>query len=177
MEMMGTISQLGYIVKDLDAALNFWVKVLGVGPWAVVKDLSPTNFNYRGKPGELVMDCAVANSGDLQIELIQSKSKSPNFYTECLEKGMTGIHHVSFWQDPAHFDDAYNHLVSNGFKLAQSGEVGGPDGKFAYLDNENYPGVIIEISKLGGPKAIMYRVLADVCRYWDGEDPIRYFEI
>lgn len=174
---MGTISQLGYIVKDLNAALDFWVKVLGVGPWAVVKSLKPTNVIYRGNPGELEMNCAVANSGDLQIELIQPISTTPNFYQECFDKGMNGIHHVSFWQDPAHFDEVYNYLQGKGFQLAMSGEIGGPDGKFAYLDNEKYPGVIVEISKLGGPKAIMYKVLADVCRYWDGEDPIRYFEI
>ena len=176
-EMMGKINQLGYIVKDIGGALDFWVNVLGVGPWAAVKDMKPDNYIYRGEPGELVMDVAVANSGELQIELIQVKSTSPNFYQEGFDKGMNGIHHVSFWQDPAHFDEVYNFLLSKGFHLAQSGEVGGPDGKFAYFDHEKYPGYIIEISKLGGPKAIMYRVLEDVCRYWDGEDPVRYFEI
>jgi hypothetical protein len=40
----GEVRQLGYVVRDIDAAMRHWVDVLGVGPWFYVDRLPVTNF-------------------------------------------------------------------------------------------------------------------------------------
>ena len=32
-KFLGPIRQLGYVVPDIEAAMEYWSNVLGVGPW------------------------------------------------------------------------------------------------------------------------------------------------
>ena len=45
----GAIRQIGYIVTDLDQAMQSWLGI-GVGPWFVIRGL-PMQALYRGRPG------------------------------------------------------------------------------------------------------------------------------
>ncbi|MBV9512835.1 MAG: VOC family protein [Mycobacteriaceae bacterium] len=49
----GRVRQIGYVVKDFDAALASWLAA-GVGPWFVLRGL-PMSANYRGEPCEVTM--------------------------------------------------------------------------------------------------------------------------
>ena len=44
---------------------------MGVGPWFYIDRVKTDYFRHRGKDSGLEMSVALANSGDLQIELIQ----------------------------------------------------------------------------------------------------------
>jgi hypothetical protein len=61
--------QIGCVVNDLDRAVHGWLE-LGVGPWFVMRDL-PMRALYRGKPCETTLSVAWANSGEMQIGVIQ----------------------------------------------------------------------------------------------------------
>jgi hypothetical protein len=71
----GPIRQIGYVVTDLDKALAGWVE-LGVGPWFVMRGL-PQHVTYRGEPCEITLSLALANSGDMQFEVIQQQDDTP----------------------------------------------------------------------------------------------------
>ena len=43
------------------------------------------------------MSVALANSGDLQIELIQQRNDAPSMYKEFLDSGREGLQHMSYW--------------------------------------------------------------------------------
>ena len=65
----GPVRQIGYVVTDLDQAMTGWLE-LGVGPWFVMRGLA-LQADYRGEPCETTLSLAFANSGEMQIELIQ----------------------------------------------------------------------------------------------------------
>ena len=48
----GAVRQVGYVVKDIEKAMNEWAK-LGVGPWFYKEDVGSTEFTYYGKPSRL----------------------------------------------------------------------------------------------------------------------------
>jgi len=170
---IGKVNQIGYVVRDINKALDFWVNVLGVGPW-YVRHPAVEHYVYRGVPGELNSTIALANSGDMQIELIQDDSDGPTFYKEFLSTGREGIHHVSFWQEEEQFDSTAQRLVQAGFYLVHSGDIGGQSGRFAYYIHDAQPGIVIEISSVSGAKGERFQRIAQAAKQWDGSDPIRH---
>ena len=56
------IIQMSYVVKDIHAALDHWVNVMGVGPWFLFEKIQLDFFQYRGEDSPLEMSVAMANS-------------------------------------------------------------------------------------------------------------------
>jgi hypothetical protein len=69
--IFGAVCQNGYVVRDIRAAMDHWVNVMGVGPWYYIDCVKTDYFRHRGRDSSIEMSVALANSGDLQIELIQ----------------------------------------------------------------------------------------------------------
>ena len=68
----GHAMQSAWVVDDLDAAVDAWLKV-GIGPFFFV-EYTPElfeNSTYRGSPSPISMKIALAQAGDMQIELIE----------------------------------------------------------------------------------------------------------
>ena len=59
----------------------------------------------------------LAQSGSQQIELIEP-SDNPSIYTEFIDAGKEGIHHICYW---ANIDDARTHFTSMGMKKPNMG--------------------------------------------------------
>ena len=59
--------------------------------------LTETGSVYRGEPTEPVVSIAFANSGDLQVELIEQEDDAPSIYREFLDAGREGFHHLAWW--------------------------------------------------------------------------------
>ncbi|HEY5845938.1 MAG TPA: zinc-binding dehydrogenase [Microlunatus sp.] len=96
--MWGSISQIGYVVRDIEASMRNFT-ACGIGPWFYLKGVRPSDFTYRGEPSDMAMDVAVANSGDIQIELITPVNDAPSMYRDFLEAGHEGVQHVAYWTD------------------------------------------------------------------------------
>ena len=76
--LFGPLRQMGYVVPDVEAAMRHWVEVCGVGPWFYAERLPLTAFTYGGKRyDDILLSIGLANSGDMQIELIQQRSDHP----------------------------------------------------------------------------------------------------
>lgn len=41
----------------------------------------------------------MANSGDMQIGLIEQRCQTPSMYLDFLDNGVEGLQHISFWLD------------------------------------------------------------------------------
>ena len=63
----------------------------------VLPHLKQSGSVYRGRPTEPVASIAFANSGELQIELIEQEDDSPSIYREFLDAGHDGFHHLAWW--------------------------------------------------------------------------------
>jgi catechol 2,3-dioxygenase-like lactoylglutathione lyase family enzyme len=169
----GPIRQNGYVVRDLGAAVSHWTEVIGVGPFFVI-DRQPINgLRHRGEPSEAAISVALAQSGGIQIELIQVLDDAPSAFQDFLRSGHEGLHHIAFWTE--HFDRAMRAARDRGLAVLQEGcsGSGAPDERFVYFDAENHPGTVIELSETCGAKGELFRAVAAAADRWDGSDPVR----
>jgi methylmalonyl-CoA/ethylmalonyl-CoA epimerase len=93
--------QVSYIVREMDAAQEWFKRVLGVRHFGTFETfLGPDyNFKMRGKkhPG-IAIKVAMARvgaRGEYELELIEPE-KSDNVYNEFLEQHGPGLHHVAY---------------------------------------------------------------------------------
>jgi hypothetical protein len=166
----GKIAQIGYVVEDIHASMDAWVRH-GVGPWFYIDNVVTDYFRYHGSDSDMKMSVAIANSGDIQIELIQPRNDAPSVYKDFLESGRQGAQHIAYWS--TNFQELYDTALTAGYTVAQEGSIGGEQGRFAYLDTEFDQGTMIEISDISGPKGQMFAYVRDVAADWDGTEPVR----
>ena len=168
----GEIRQAGYVVPDIEAAMDHWSRVLGVGPWFYNPKVPIVNYRYRGQSHQPHNSVALANSGSLQMELIQTRNDVPSMYRDFQRAGPSGLQHVAYWTE--NYDADLARLLAQGFEPVMSGEVG-ERGRFIYFDTETHPGTVIELSEVAGPKGKMFRMIREASEGWDGRDPVRPF--
>jgi hypothetical protein len=168
--LLGPIRQNGYVVRDIHAALDHWVHAVGVGPWFLFEKVDLDWFRHRGESSSPELSIALANSGDLQLELIQQHDDSPSLYREFLDAGHEGLQHVAFWSHS--YQALYDEMRSRGYALGHEGQIGGEQGRFAYFDSPSHPGSVIEISDTSGPKGRFFDAVRKAAASWDGREPI-----
>ena len=93
--LFGPMRQVGIVVRDIEKAMRHWVEVCGVGPWFYAEQLPLDEFRYKGRPYDLKVSIALANSGDVQLELIQQRNDVPSLYRDFLAAGHEGMQHRS----------------------------------------------------------------------------------
>lgn len=169
--IFGKVCQNGYVVRDIEAALKHWTEVLGVGPFYYIEHVKMDWFTYRGEPSNAEVSIALANTGDLQIELIQQRNDAPSMYRDFLEAGREGLQHMSYWTRDYQAD--FERFLSLGYQVGQEGQIGGPQGRFAYFETETHPGTIIEVSDISGSKGVFFEKIRNEAAKWDGERPVR----
>ena len=54
-----TVRQLAYVVRDMDAALKYWIEVLKVGPFFMLEHARLENQKFFGKPAETDVSIAL----------------------------------------------------------------------------------------------------------------------
>ncbi len=168
----GGVRQNGYVVRDIEAAMRHWSDVVGVGPWFFVERAPIREFRYRGAPSQVELAIALANSGDLQIELIEARNDAPSMYRDFLQAGNEGLQHVAYWTES--FADDKARLLAAGYRIGHEGLIG-DYGPFVYFDTGAHPGAVVELSDVGGSKARLFAHIAAAAAGWDGRDPVRPF--
>jgi catechol 2,3-dioxygenase-like lactoylglutathione lyase family enzyme len=168
--ILGEIRQNGYVVRDIEAALRHWTEILGVGPFFYLETAPIEDFRYRGEPSPLQVSIALANSGPLQIELIQPRNDAPSMYRDFLATGSEGLQHVAYWTE--RMDADLERLERAGFSIGQSGRIGA-DGRFVYYETAAHPGTVVELSEVGGAKGRFFAHVREAAQTWDGSEPIR----
>ncbi len=170
--LFGPVRQLGYVVHDIEKEMRHWSTVLGVGPWFYTPRVPTQNFRHRGRPSPIHLSVALANSGPLQIELVQQRNDAPSMYKEFLDAGRTGLQHIAYWTET--FDEDMARITAAGLKVAMGGEVGAR-GRYVYFDTESHPGTVVELSEVAGPKGRLFELIHQASIGWDGRDPVRPF--
>lgn len=169
---LGEIRQLGYVVTDIDKSMKYWAGTMGVGPWFYNPRVPLDDYRYEGKTYEVRNSVALANSGFVQVELIQTRNDVPSMYRDFMQAGHIGLQHVAYWTQQ--FDADLDLMEAQGFRVKMSGTVGA-NGRFVYFDKEMHPGTVIELSEVVGPKGRMFDMIREASKSWDGSDPVRPF--
>jgi catechol 2,3-dioxygenase-like lactoylglutathione lyase family enzyme len=88
------IRQYAWFVDDIDEACYKWNKMLGAGPFFVVRHHIGEGFLYRGKHIEADVSYAFGQAGPAHIQFIAQHDDTPSIYRDMYKKGENGFHHV-----------------------------------------------------------------------------------
>ena len=167
----GPARQNGIVVRDLDDALEYWTTRLGVGPFFRMNDLQNEFFFDREiQAPSPPMSVALANWGDLQIELICPHGDNASTWHQFLAERGGGIHHVSVWAED--YDGTVSKALNNGLALEARGKVIG-GARYAYFTTDAPDRPLLEIAELTPDVAGLFTMIRDASIDWDGSDPIR----
>ena len=171
--IFGEIRQVCYLVPDIETAMAYWSTTLGVGPWYYNPKVPIENYTYRGERHTPHNSVALANSGGLQLELLQTRKDVPSMYRDFQRAGHTGVQHFAYWTET--FDADLARAEAAGFRVCMGGEVG-RNGRFVYFETDPaQPGTVVELSEVAGPKGRLFTLIREASIGWDGSDPVRPF--
>lgn len=162
----GPVRQIGYVVTDLDAAIADALAV-GIGPWFTVRDMPQDDVTYRGEPCRPVLSLAFANSGDMQVEIIQQVGGTPSIYTEFIDAGGDGFNQLAWWVDD--FTEMAARADAAGWTEVYGGDAGGA--RFAYYETAGALATIVEVMEMTGSTKWMADTVRAAAEAWDPNDP------
>ena len=143
------IVQICMVVQDINRSMRKYWEIFNVGPWDVYT-FSPhtlSEFKMRGKSVEdFEYKLALANFGDIQLELIQPVRNVPIYEDFLREKGES-IHHIKEIVDEKDIEARVEEFKQRGIEVTVSGKFG--QDIFLYLDIEPTLGMIYEIGNCG----------------------------
>lgn len=166
---LGTIFQIAYCPRDLDAAIRFWTETMGVGPFFRRGPLSFSGALYRGQPTDLSFTLAIAYWGDTQIELTQAHNDAPSIYRDWYDAGSEGVHHICIAVDDVRAARAL--CVERGHSIEQ--ELYYPGGGAIYVDAGGGQGTLTEMVQLTQEQRDRFATYREAARNWDGSQPVR----
>jgi catechol 2,3-dioxygenase-like lactoylglutathione lyase family enzyme len=166
---LGPVMQMAWVPADFDAAIAHWTQVMGVGPFFLMENIQLVDMRYRGVPSDAVFSLALANWGDMQIELIRPENDAPSIYRG--EYGVTDrMHHVCLLVDD--IVRAYDCCRAHNAEIVIEGRVG-DSGAVIYADPGQGPGGLVEILQAQPGTAELFAMIRDAAVGWDGRDPLR----
>ena len=163
--------QVAFMVDDLEAAAMRWIGATGIGPFLHVPHVVLEDYDYRGqKRAGLDFSVMLAQSGGVQIELVQQHNDAPSAYRDLIAKGQQGFHHLAIYTPD--YDAALRSYHGKGFASAVEGTFGAM--RFAYVDTSAAIGCMIEVIEEDPDQTDFFRRVAAAAEGWDGAtDPIR----
>ncbi len=133
------VKQIGIVVKDIEKTASYYTSTFGIGPFSI-HDIKIDGVILRGKPISLNMKVAFAQSGPIQVELIQPV-EGENLYTEFLASKGEGLHHLAF--EVEDLKATLTELAKDGIEPVFHHDLG--FAAFAYVNSDRIGGVIIEL--------------------------------
>lgn len=166
------IIQMSYVVEDIHAGMDHWVRKIGVGPWFLLPQFTGVDPVYRGAPSQAEISIAMSFAGHMNIELIQMNNDVPSVYREHVERRGYGFHHFGiatrdFEHDVARYQAA-------GHELAFIAGVPS-GGKVGYMDTTSVLPGYTELIELGASFDAVFGRFYRESIAWDGTDPVRSF--
>ncbi len=92
--------QIAWVTRDLRATESALTGLLGAKKWVRMRDVhfGPENCEYRGRPADFHAHISLSYAGDTQLEVIEPVDGA-SIYTEFLDHGGPGLHHVCMRAD------------------------------------------------------------------------------
>jgi catechol 2,3-dioxygenase-like lactoylglutathione lyase family enzyme len=172
--ILGPRTQIGMVVRDIEAATTFWSQELGVGPWIIIESSgADRRFVHRGEVTPVEMVIAFSYTGETQLEIISQTNTAPSLYTEFLDEGREGFHHLGFW--PEDFDASCKALEAAGF--AELSSLYLPDGtkNVSYYTSPECIGAFVELAPMTPFRKRYMTAIERLANSWDGSRPLRRF--
>ena len=162
--------QLCWVVPDLEAAIDNWVRTTGAGPFFLFEELHFEDSLYRGAPAD-IQPCraAIGQLGEMQIELIEPCTDGPGIWTDVVPRGKSGLHHAGLYCSDYAAERAA--CLAAGADLAFEGLMMGA--KTCYIDTVSTLGFMTELITANAIADQVFAAFRAAAEGWDGADPVR----
>jgi catechol 2,3-dioxygenase-like lactoylglutathione lyase family enzyme len=142
MDNSTTVTQIGIIVRDIEAKASVWAQIFGLPvPAIIVTDpVEVARTEYQGQPSPARAKLAFFQLGQVSLELIEPIG-APSTWQEHLDAHGESVHHIAFQIQG--MQDKLAYLDANGLPLVQRGEYKG--GRYAYVDGTQALSVVLEL--------------------------------
>ena len=165
----GAIVQMGYLVPDIERAVRHWTQRLGVGPFFLIEHTPFTELWYRGRAITADQSAALAQWGEMQIELVQQHDARPCLNNEFDGRERGGLQHLGVMTRSVATD--LEALATQGVDALQWGAVG--EIRFAFLDTGQHDGLLVELIEDVAPIREFFGMVREAAQGWDGKEPLR----
>lgn len=136
------VTQVGIIVRDIEAAARAWSEILGQ-PMPEIQVTGPveaTQAEYQGESTSARAKLAFFHLGQVDLELIEPVG-GPSTWKDQLDRHGNSLHHIAF--EVKGMKEKVAYLDSQGLPLVQRGEYTG--GRYAYVDGAAQLGSVLEL--------------------------------
>jgi hypothetical protein len=169
--VFGNVRQLGFISRDLDRSMAWFIDCWGIGPWYTLRNVKSAML-HRGEPVDLEMSIALAHCGDMQFEIVVQHSEVPSLYTDALaQTASLHVQHVAVWHKDVNAIEAAAH--ARGWTTIFETKGGPGPGRSVFVSHPEQPLMCIEISDLDPFKEGVREKIRQAAAHWDGKEPIR----
>ena len=166
------IIQMAWVVDDLEAAATRVSRAMQCGPFLINRHIQLTDPHHRGRAQRTDFSLALAQAGEVQIELVEQHDDTPSVYRDAFPSGPPdgmAFHHVAvIVSDVAAETARYNAL---GFETASSGRFGDVD--FTYVDTRRAGGFMVELLPDSDTIKRFFGAVRRAAEDWDGVAPWR----
>lgn len=160
-----------WVVPDLHAAIQTWVRSMGAGPFFLFDNVRFENAVYRGKPAPpFDIQAAFTQAGNLQVELVCQRDDQPSFFRDVVPAGRSGFHHLALYCSD--YDADFAAYAGAGATVAFSATMLGA--RNCWLEVPGLP-FMVELLELNEAAAGVFETIRRAAENWDGQDPIRSF--
>jgi hypothetical protein len=162
--------QNAYAVESVEGACIDLHKKFGMGPFLMVRDFKLENHRYRGvKTEDVIVDAAVVQSGDLQIELMKVTSEGPNAISDMHDGKGVVMHHTAHICDEGQYENIRDGFVASGFPIASEFTVGGGH-EVCFIDTRSAFNHMLELYSDGVFERAMYQIVRERAENWNKRD-------
>lgn len=134
--------QLGYVVDDLDDAMDSYSRALGIENWHVMRSFQGEDPWYRGERSTSAAHIAMGFKGHIQIELVQPADERPSVHRDEDGALVHGFHHFGVAAED--FDGALAALTANGEDVVFRDRPNATT-RVAYVDTRPTLGAYVEL--------------------------------
>ena len=162
------VDQLGFVVRDMDAAISYWNERMGVGPF-IVNTREMAGLTYRGEPTQVEAKFTSACAGEIYIELIQQLNDGKSVYRDFLDSGQEGLQHLGYFTYD--YDNDYRACLESGLVVVQEGPSRHDAAtRFAYFEAPDEKGPQIELIGMSLTKRARFGALRQRSEQWIAEN-------
>jgi len=168
----GEIMQIAFVPQDFDATVAHWVN-MGAGPFFLLRNNQAEWHQAYGKDCRPVLDIALGQWGEMQIEVIRQHSPEKTVYSDWFNAKKEGVHHTCI--TTSDIDALKQACIDKGFEIVIEGRASGT--RWFYADTGGGDGTYLEAIEREGGSAQLTKMLKDLHRDWDGSDPVREIDL
>jgi hypothetical protein len=162
--------QICWVVPDIEAGIDAWVRSAGVGPFFLFDTVTFDNPLYRGQPADCPdITAAMAHAGDIQIELVCQNDNRPSFWRDVVPVDKSGLHHMALYCDD--YEANLEAYIRSGAEVAFGGLMLGS--RVCWVDTTATLGFMVELVEKNALADAVYAQFREAALNWDGKNPTR----